>query len=186
MGQPRSSIHASRSLFFLLGRLRLGLGRRFCWLAWLLCNRNLRRCARLRSRNRFCRSRRFGRCSSLGRGSLRRRHWRHRNGCDRREFPLPLASPPRHSRRNCRCCCSRRHCLRRTSALRWRRRWRRRRWRRERFQILQCLGARPQLAIQQQQEHIIRNLRIGRNFRRDAQFRHLGQRKSSASPGATS
>src|SRR5262249_59745767 len=66
-----------------------------------------------------------------------------------------------HSRR---CGCE----LRGASALGWRRRWRR--WRGKRLQILQSLRVRAHLAVQQQPEYIVRQLRINRQLRRDQQL----------------
>src|SRR5205807_1256854 len=59
-----------------------------------------------------------------------------------------------------------------------RRRWRRHRLRRRvRLQELDDLCLRTQLVIQQQHEDFFRQLGILRQFRRDAQLRHLGQRQ---------
>ena len=56
---------------------------------------------------------------------------------------------------------------------RWWRWWR---WRRQWLQEFQRFGSRAQLAVQQQHEHILRDLRIFRKLRRDVQFRHLRKR----------
>src|SRR6185437_4834162 len=66
---------------------------------------------------------------------------------------------------------SRSRCLRSATALR-RRRWGRRRWR-KRFQIVQSLRARAQLAVEQKNENIFGNLRICRELGRNQQFGHL-------------
>src|SRR5205823_4004550 len=57
----------------------------------------------------------------------------------------------------------------------WSRRWWRR-WRREWFEEFQRLGARAQLAVQQQHEDIVRNFWILRQLRRDEQLRHFRKR----------
>jgi len=58
-----------------------------------------------------------------------------------------------------------RRCFRPAPAPRWRRR--RRRGRRKRFQKLQSLRPRTQLSVEQQHEHVARNLWIFRQRRRD-------------------
>src|SRR5208282_4704918 len=138
----------------------------------------------------------FSRSHSLCRSCLCRSygfHWHHRLRCRGRldlcrcrrshrsrgpSFSLPL-SPRLAARRhrNSRGGRGRRgSSLSSSASLRgWRwRRWRR--WRRQRLEIFQGLRPRTQLAIQQQHEHVVRDLRILRHLRRDSEFRHLRQR----------
>ena len=97
-----------------------------------------------------------------------------RGCCNGRSFPLAFTRFAAN-RRGSNCSGGRCRCLRCSTPLRRRWRWRRRRWRSQRLQVFQRLGPRSQLAIKQQQEHIVRNLRICRHLRRDAQLRHLRQ-----------
>src|SRR5581483_9225347 len=165
-------------------------GRRLFLLALLRCF--CRFCGRLRRGLRWLR--RFSRSLRLfgnfRRSGLRRklrlgvrlcRHWRRYSPWSRTltgSGSLPLLSLrarlsrwcSRSARRRCLCRSLR---LASSSRRRGRRRWRRS----KRRQIFQTLGARTHLAIQQQQEHIVRELWILRQLRCDQQFRHLRKRQ---------
>src|SRR5271169_1776923 len=146
------------------GRFRRLLDRRS--LGWLtrLCHRcRLRRShgffrgQRLRRRRRLHRRSGFqwgGRCRSRRNFSLRLSTW--------------LAASHSSSDRN--------RTLGSSAPFGWWRWWRRRRRRRQRLQELQNLRPRTHLAIQQQHEHVVGDLRIRRHLRRDPKFRHLRQR----------
>src|SRR6266446_2082986 len=133
---------------------------------------------RLRRRHQLRSSNGFRRCRKLRRRDRLPFVTRDRDDrCDRsrRNLPLPLSARlAAHRRRSSNSSCNR--SLGSPTSLGWRRWWWWRRWRRQRLQKLQRLSPRTQLAIQQQQEHIVRNLRIRRHLRRDAQLRHLRQR----------
>src|SRR6266446_3723506 len=164
--------------FCLNGRL-LGLGRftrllhcrSLGWFAHFGSYGRFRRHHRLRSSNGFRRCRKLRRRDRLPFVNRDRD-----DRCDRRRrnssLPLSARLAACHRRNNNSSRCS----LSSSTPLGWRRRRRRWWWRRQRLQKLQSLGSRTQLAIQQQQEHIVRNLRIRRHLRRDAEFRHLRQR----------
>src|SRR5712692_86257 len=98
------------------------------------------------------------------------RWWRWNSGC-----ALPFLLAARRSRNHRRVRRARRGSLGSPSALGWR--WRgRRRGRREWFQEFQGFGSRTQFAVQQQHEHVLRDLGILRQLRCDVQLRHLWQR----------
>src|SRR5208282_2095513 len=116
----------------------------------------------------------------LCRSALRRHHRLRRRGglhlcrgcrSRSRNFSLPLSARLHASRRR-----RNGRSLGSSTPLCRRRWWWRRRWRSQRLQKLQRLRPRSQLAIQQQHEHIVRDLRIRRHLWRDAEFRHLRQR----------
>src|SRR5208337_1266295 len=156
-----------------LARFLDGMG--LSWLAHLGSLRWLRRSNRLR---RHCSLRWLCRSSRLRwhRSLLRCRLHRDRRHRSRRNFSLPLNARLAARRRSIRRGRRGRQCLGSFTPL-GRRRWRWWWWRRrQRLEIFQSFRPRAQLAIQQQHEHIVGNLRIRWHLRRDVEFRHLRQR----------